>query len=244
MKAFSFNRFKIFAAKHYAENGRKYKFAIFTLLAVEVFVRIILRNEVEDLVANWSDVIYLMAYSMMVVSCTKWSLGGMDERNSIVDMTLPVNNIERFAFAWLNSFVLGVLAPTFILNALGTDDYLLPTLTALTIVHALMLYVATLGSKRAYGVIVILFLAVAIGLSSLFEQLDTFISYGYGKFFSLLPSGNTIYMSNIYEAPEGTMVYRWDIVEPVAGWVHLVFNAIIVLALNAAAYFKLSERRL
>ena len=244
MKAFSFNRFKIFAAKHYAENGRKYKFAIFTLLAVEVFVRIILRNEVEDLVANWSDVIYLMAYALMVAYCTKWSLGGMDESNNIVDMTLPVNNIERFAFTWLNSFVLGVLAPTFILNALGSDDFLLPTLTALTIAHALILFVACFGSRRAVGITVILFLVVVIGISSLFEQIDTFISYGYGKFFSLLPSGNTIYMSNIYENPEGTMVYRWDIVEPVAGWVHLAFNAVIVLALNAAAYFKLRERRL
>ena len=243
MNAFSFNRFKLFAAKHYAENGRKYKFAIFTLLAIEVFVRIVLANEVEDLVANWSDVIYLMAYALMVTYCTKWSLGGMDDRNNIIDMTLPVNNIERFTFAWLNSYVLGVLAPTFIFNLLGAE-YLLPTITALTMAHALILFVACFGSKRAVGITVILFLVVVIGISSLFEQLDTFISYGYGKFFSLLPSGNTIYMSNAYENAEGTLVYRWDIVEPVAGWVHLAFNAVIVLALNAAAYFKLRERRL
>ena len=243
MNAFSFNRFKIFAAKHYAENGRKYKFAIFTLLAIEVFVRIVLANEVEDLIANWSDVIYLMAYALMVTYCTKWSLGGMDDRNNIIDMTLPVNNIERFTFAWLNSYVLGVLAPTFIFNLLGAE-YLLPTITALTMAHALILFVACFGSKRAVGITVILFLVVVIGISSLFEQLDTFISYGYGKFFSLLPSGNTIYMSNAYENAEGTLVYRWDIVEPVAGWVHLAFNAVIVLALNAAAYFKLRERRL
>ena len=243
MNAFSFNRFKLFAAKHYAENGRKYKFAIFTLLAIEVFVRIVLANEVEDLIANWSDVIYIMAYALMVSYCTKWSLGGMDESNNIVDMTLPVNNIERFAFAWLNSYVLGVLAPTFIFNLLGAE-YLLPTITALTMAHALILFVACFGSKGAVGITVILFLVVVIGISSLFEQLDTFISYGYGKFFSLLPSGNTIYMSNIYENAEGTLVYRWDIVEPVAGWVHLAFNAVIVLALNAAAYFKLRERRL
>ena len=243
MKAFSFNRFKLFAAKHYAENGRKYKFAIFTLLAIEVFVRIVLANEVEDLIANWSDVIYLMAYALMVAYCTKWSLGGMDESNNIVDMTLPVNNIERFAFAWLNSYVLGVLAPTFIFNLLGAE-YLLPTITALTMAHALILFVACIGSRRAVGITVILFLVVVIGISSLFEQIDTFVSYGYGKFFSLLPSGNTIYMSNIYENAEGTLVYRWDIVEPVAGWVHLAFNTVIVLALNAAAYFKLRERRL
>ena len=243
MNAFSFNRFKLFAAKHYAENGRKYKFAIFTLLAIEVFVRIVLANEVEDLIANWSDVIYLMAYALMVTYCTKWSLGGMDDRNNIIEMTLPVNNIERFTFAWLNSYVLGVLAPTFIFNLLGAE-YLLPTITALTMAHALILFVACFGSKRAVGITVILFLVVVIGISSLFEQLDTFISYGYGKFFSLLPSGNTIYMSNIYENAEGTLVYRWDIVEPVAGWVHLAFNTVIVLALNAAAYFKLRERRL
>ena len=243
MNAFSFNRFKLFAAKHYAENGRKYKFAIFTLLAIEVFVRIVLANEVEDLIANWSDVIYLMAYALMVTYCTKWSLGGMDDRNNIIEMTLPVNNIERFTFAWLNSYVLGVLAPTFIFNLLGAE-YLLPTITALTMAHALILFVACFGSKRAVGITVILFLVVVIGISSLFEQLDTFISYGYGKFFSLLPSGNTIYMSNAYENAEGTLVYRWDIVEPVAGWVHLAFNAVIVLALNAAAYFKLHERRL
>ena len=243
MNAFSFNRFKLFAAKHYAENGRKYKFAIFTLLAIEVFVRIVLANEVEDLIANWSDVIYLMAYALMVTYCTKWSLGGMDDRNNIIEMTLPVNNIERFTFAWLNSYVLGVLAPTFIFNLLGAE-YLLPTITALTMAHALILFVACFGSKRAVGITVILFLVVVIGISSLFEQLDTFISYGYGKFFSLLPSGNTIYMSNAYENAEGTLVYRWNIVEPVAGWVHLAFNAVIVLALNAAAYFKLRERRL
>ena len=243
MKAFSFNRFKLFAAKHYAENGRKYKFAIFTLLAIEAFVRIVLANEVEDLITNWSDVIYIMAYALMVAYCTKWSLGGMDESNNIVDMTLPVNNIERFAFAWLNSYVLGVLAPTFIFNLLGAE-YLLPTITALTMAHALILFFACIGSRRAVGITVILFLAVVIGISSLFEQIDTFISYGYGKFFSLLPSGNTIYMSNIYENAEGTLVYRWDIVEPVAGWIHLAFNTVIVLALNAAAYFKLRERRL
>ena len=242
MRAFDFNRFKIFAAKHYAENGRKYKFAIFTLLAIEVFIRIVLKDNKD--VVGIRDVLYLMAYTMMVAYAPLWSLGTINSKSKVIDMTLPVNTIERFTFAWLNSFVLGVLAPVFILNVLRSNSYLLPTITAMTMAHAMMLFIASLDSKKAYGWFVCLFLVVAIGLSSLFEHLDTFVSYGYGKFFSLLPSGNTIYMSNIYENPEGTMVYRWDITEPCAGWIHLVFNAVIVLALNAAAYFKLRERRL
>ena len=242
MRAFDFNRFKIFATKHYAENGRKYRFAIFAIIAIEVFIRIVLKDNKD--VVGIRDVLYLMAYTMMVTYTPLWSLGTINSKSKVIDMTLPVNTIERFTFAWLNSFVLGVLAPIFILNMVRSNNYLLPTITAMTMAHAMMLFVASLDSKKAYGWFVCLFLVVAIGLSSLFEQLDTFVSYGYGKFFSLLPSGNTIYMSNIYESAEGTLVYRWDIVEPCAGWVHLVFNAVIVLALYTAAYFKLRERRL
>ena len=242
MKAFDFNRFKIFATKHYAENGRKYKFAIFTMIAIEVFIRIVLKEN-KDIVGI-RDVLYLMAYTMIVTYAPFWSLGTMNNKSKIIDMTLPVNTIERFAFAWLNSFVLGVIAPVFIMNIMRSNNYLVPTITTMTMAHAMMLFVASIDSKKAYGWFVCLFLIVGIGLSSLFEKLDTFVSYGYGKFFSLLPSGNTIYMSNIYESAEGTLVYRWDIVEPCAGWIHLVFNAVIVLALYTAAYFKLRERRL
>ena len=240
MKAFSFNRFKIFATKHYAEYGRNYKFAIFALIAVEVIGRL-LQNWTEDIV--YSGVPYLMAYTLIVTYCTKWSLGGMDSKNSIVDMTLPVNNIERYTFIWLNSYVIGVLAPTFILNTLTSHESILPTLVAMTFAHALMLFVASIGSNKAYGWVVFIFFAIVLGHTALFEQLNTFLSYGQGKFFSLLP-GNIAYMSNAYEAAEGCMVYRWDLTEPMAGWIHIVYNAVIVLGLYAASYFKLSERRL
>jgi hypothetical protein len=241
MKAFSFNRFKIFAIKHYAEYGRNYKFALLALLAVEVIGRL-LHNWTDDVV--FRDLPYLMAYTLMVTYCTKWSLGGMSSKNSIVDMTLPINSIERYTFVWLNSYLFGVLAPTFILSPFNSADNIPAVLVAMTFAHAVILFVASIGSKRAFGWLVFIFFVIVIGQTTLFEQLDTFLSYGYDKYFSILPNGNNVYMSNAYEAAEGCLVYRWDIMEPIAGWIHLVYNSVIVLALYAASYFKIRERRL
>ena len=240
MKAFSFNRFKIFATKHYAEYGRNYKFAIFTLIAIEVVCRL-LQNWTEDII--YREVPYLMAYTLIVTYSAKWSLGAISGKGKIIDMTLPVNTIERYAFVWLNSYLFGVIAPTFILNSLTSADQILSTLVAMTVAHAAILYVATFGSGKAYGWFVILFLAAAIGLNILFEQLDIFPYYCHGKFFSLLPNGD-IYMANIYENNPGHMVYRWDISLPTATWIDIAYNAVIVLALYAASFFRIRERRL
>ena len=240
MKAFSFKRFWAFAVKHYAEYGRNYKFAIFTLIAVEVICRL-LQNWTEDIA--YRGVPYLMAYTLIVTYATKWSMGAMNGKGKIIDMTLPVNTIERYAFIWLNSYVIGVIAPTFILGTLSSSQNILPTLVAMTIAHALLLYVAAIGSGKAYGWLVILLLAAIIGANVLFEQLDIFPNFGYQNFVSLIPNGN-IYMANIYENSAGHMVYRWDIFEPMADWIVISYNALIVLTLYAASLFKIRERRL
>ena len=208
MATFSFARFKTFAAKHYAEYGRNYKFAIIALIALELFVRLL----------------------------TKW---WADAENIV---SLPVNTIERYSFIWLNSFLLGVVTVAILLSSDG--DRMLTNFSYLIPLHALVLAVACGGSKRGYTWVVLGFFAVLLGFSSLFEQIDVFLSYGIGKFFSLLPNDNAVYMSNIYENAEGHLVYRWDILFHIADWVHIVYNGIIVLMLYAAAYLKLRERRL
>ena len=243
MATFSFARFKTFAAKHYAEYGRNYKFAIIALIALELFVRLLTKwwADAENIV-SLREVLYFIAYTFMVSNCTAWSLGGLHCKNDIIDMTLPVNAIERYSFIWLNSFLLGVVTVAILLSSDG--DRMLTNFSYLIPLHALVLAVACGGSKRGYTWVVLGFFAVLLGFSSLFEQIDVFLSYGIGKFFSLLPNDNAVYMSNIYENAEGHLVYRWDILFHIADWVHIVYNCIIVLMLYAAAYLKLRERRL
>ena len=140
----------------------------------------------------------------------------------------------------LNSLVLGVVVPTFILDI--PAQQLLPTLCAMTLLHSAFMVVACWGAKRGYSYFVIAFFVVVIGITSLFEQIDIFISYGYGKFFSLLPNDNAVYMSNIYET-DG-LVYRWDLTTEISGWLHLAFNGLIVIGLYYVSYLKLREREL
>jgi hypothetical protein len=140
----------------------------------------------------------------------------------------------------LNSFVLGVVVPVFLLDI--PAQQLLPTLCTMTLLHAALMVVACWGAKRGYSYFVIAFFIVVIGITSLFEQIDIFLSYGYGKYFSLLPNDNAVYMSNIYET-DG-LVYRWDLLTQIPGWVHLAFNGAIVAGLYIVSFLKLREREL
>lgn len=243
MGTFSFSRFKSFVAKHYAENGRRYKLTLIALVAVELFIRTLPSWVVDaDVVSNLSELLRVMTYAFMVTNLTVWSLGGMERSRDIIDMTLPVNTIERFAFAWLNSLLLGVVVPSFLLS--GSAVEMSAVLSYLVPAHSLSLLVATIGSKRGFGYAMILFFAVMIGFSTLFEYIDIFPMYGVDRFFSLMPTNNAVYMSNVYENVAGRLVYRWDMTEPIARWIHFAYNGAIVLTLYAAAYLKLRERRL
>ena len=193
----------------------------------------------EDIL-NTKHVVTLAALVGMLSHITATSMGSLNCKNDIIDLTLPVTTIERFTFIMLNSLVLGVVVPTFMLDI--PAQQLLPTLCAMTLLHSALMVVACWGAKRGYSYFVIAFFVVVIGITSLFEQIDVFISYGYGKFFSLLPNDNAVYMSNIYET-DG-LVYRWDLTTEISGWAHLIFNGLIVIGLYYVSYLKLREREL
>lgn len=241
MAAFSFSRFKTFAAKHYAEYGRSYKIAILILLGIWVLFAIMEHSGmIGDDLLNTKQVVNLAALMGMLSHITATSLGSLNCKNDIIDLTLPVTTLERFTFIMLNSFVLGVVVPVFLLDI--PAQQLLPTLCTMTLLHAALMVVACWGAKRGYSYFVIAFFIVVIGITSLFEQIDIFLSYGYGKYFSLLPNDNAVYMSNIYET-DG-LVYRWDLLTQIPGWVHLAFNGAIVVGLYIVSFLKLRERRL
>lgn len=241
MKCFSFNRFKTFAAKHYAEYGQKYKIAMLVLVGIWAIFAIMEHSGMigEDIL-NTKQVVTIAALMGIVSHITATSMGSLNCKNDIIDLTLPVNTIERFTFIMLNSFVLGVVAPTLVLDI--PAQQFVPTLCTMTLIHAALMVVACWGAKRGYSYFVIAFFVVVIAITSLFEQIDIFISYGYGKFFSLLPNDNAVYMSNIYET-DG-LVYRWDLTTEISGWLHLAFNVVIVAGLYIVSYLKLREREL
>ena len=241
MKCFSFNRFKTFAAKHYAEYGQKYKIAMLVLVGIWAIFAIMEHSGMigEDIL-NTKHVVTIAALLGIVSHITATSMGSLNCKNDIIDLTLPVNTIERFTFIMLNSIVLGVVVPTFILDI--PAQQFVPTLCTMALIHAALMVVACWGAKRGYSYFVIAFFVVVIAITSLFEQIDIFISYGYGKYFSLLPNDNAVYMSNIYET-DG-LVYRWDLLTQIPGWVHLAFNGAIVVGLYIVSFFKLRERDL
>ena len=241
MKCFNFSRFKTFASKHYAEYGRSYKIAILILLGIRVLFAIMEHSGmIGDDLLNTKQVVNLAALVGMLSHITATSMGSLNCKNDIIDLTLPVSTLERFTFILLNSFVLGVVVPVFLLDI--PAQQLLPTLCTMTLLHAALMVVACWGAKRGYSYFVIAFFIVVIGITSLFEQIDIFLSYGYGKYFSLLPNDNAVYMSNIYET-DG-LVYRWDLLTQIPWWAHLAFNGAIVAGLYIVSFFKLREREL
>ena len=193
-----------------------------------------------DDILNTKQVVNIAALMGMLSNITASSMGSLNCKNDIIDLTLPINTLERFTFIMLNSFVLGVVVPTFVLDI--SAQQFLPTLCTMTLLHAALMVVACWGAKRGYSYAVIAFFIAVIGITSLFEQIDIFISYGYGKYFSLLPNNNAVYMSNIYETTG--IVYTWEQFTEISGWLHLAFNGAIVVGLYIVSFLKLREREL
>ena len=193
-----------------------------------------------DDILNTKQVVNIAALMGMLSNITASSMGSLNCKNDIIDLTLPINTLERFTFIMLNSFVLGVVVPTVVLDI--PAQQFLPTLCTMTLLHATLMVVACWGAKRGYSYAVIAFFIAVIGITSLFEQIDIFISYGYGKYFSLLPNNNAVYMSNIYETTG--IVYTWEQFTEISGWLHLAFNGAIVVGLYIVSFLKLREREL
>ena len=193
-----------------------------------------------DDILNTKQAVTIAALIGMLSNVTASSMGSLNCKNDIIDLTLPINTLERFTFIMLNSFVLGVVVPTFLLDI--PAQQLLPTLCTMTLLHAALMVVACWGAKRGYSYAVIAFFIAVIGITSLFEQIDIFISYGYGNYFSLLPNNNAVYMSNIYETTG--IVYTWEQFTEISGWLHLAFNGAIVVGLYIVSFLKLREREL
>ena len=193
-----------------------------------------------DDILNTKQVVNIAALMGMLSNITASSMGSLNCKNDIIDLTLPINTLERFTFIMLNSFVLGVVVPTFVLEI--PAQQFLPTLCTMTLLHAALMVVACWGAKRGYSYAVIAFFIAVIGITSLFEQIDIFISYGYGNYFSLLPNNNAVYMSNIYETTG--IVYTWEQFTEISGWLHLAFNGAIVVGLYIVSFLKLREREL
>lgn len=241
MKCFSFNRFKTFAAKHYAEYGRNYKISMLVLLGIwTIFAIMEHSGMIGDDILNTKQVVNIAALMGILSNITASSMGSLNCKNDIIDLTLPINTIERFTFIMLNSFVLGVVVPTVVLDI--PAQQFLPTLCTMTLLHATLMVVACWGAKRGYSYAVIAFFIAVIGITSLFEQIDIFISYGYGNYFSLLPNNNAVYMSNIYET--NGIVYTWEQFTEISGWLHLAFNGAIIVGLYIVSFLKLREREL
>ena len=193
-----------------------------------------------DDILNTKQVVNIAALMGILSNITASSMGSLNCKNDIIDLTLPINTLERFTFIMLNSFVLGVVVPTVVLDI--PAQQFLPTLCTMTLLHATLMVVACWGAKRGYSYAVIAFFIAVIGITSLFEQIDIFISYGYGKYFSLLPNNNAVYMSNIYETTG--IVYTWEQFTEISGWLHLAFNGAIVVGLYIVSFLKLREREL
>ena len=193
-----------------------------------------------DDILNTKQVVNIAALMGILSNVTASSMGSLNCKNDIIDLTLPINTLERFTFIMLNSFVLGVVVPTFVLDI--SAQQFLPTLCTMTLLHAALMVVACWGAKRGYSYAVIAFFIAVIGITSLFEQIDIFISYGYGNYFSLLPNNNAVYMSNIYET--NGIVYTWEQFTEISGWLHLAFNGAIVVGLYIVSFLKLREREL
>ena len=193
-----------------------------------------------DDILNTKQVVNIAALMGILSNVTASSMGSLNCKNDIIDLTLPINTLERFTFIMLNSFVLGVVVPTFVLDI--PAQQFLPTLCTMTLLHAALMVVACWGAKRGYSYAVIAFFIAVIGITSLFEQIDIFISYGYGNYFSLLPNNNAVYMSNIYET--NGIVYTWEQFTEISGWLHLAFNGAIVVGLYIVSFLKLREREL
>ena len=193
-----------------------------------------------DDILNTKQVVNIAALMGMLSNITASSMGSLNCKNDIIDLTLPVTTLERFTFIMLNSFVLGVVVPTVVLDI--PAQQFLPTLCTMTLLHAALMVVACWGAKRGYSYAVIAFFIAVIGITSLFEQIDIFISYGYGNYFSLLPNNNAVYMSNIYETTG--IVYTWEQFTEISGWLHLAFNGAIVVGLYIVSFLKLREREL
>ena len=193
-----------------------------------------------DDILNTKQVVNIAALMGILSNVTASSMGSLNCKNDIIDLTLPINTLERFTFIMLNSFVLGVVVPTFLLDI--PAQQLLPTLCIMTLLHATLMVVACWGAKRGYSYAVIAFFIAVIGITSLFEQIDIFISYGYGNYFSLLPNNNAVYMSNIYETTG--IVYTWEQFTEISGWLHLAFNGAIIVGLYIVSFLKLREREL
>ena len=193
-----------------------------------------------DDILNTKQAVTIAALIGMLSNVTASSMGSLNCKNDIIDLTLPINTLERFTFIMLNSFVLGVVVPTFLLDI--PAQQFLPTLCTMTLLHAALMVVACWGAKRGYSYAVIAFFIAVIGITSLFEQIDIFISYGYGNYFSLLPNNNAVYMSNIYETTG--IVYTWEQFTEISGWLHLAFNGAIVVGLYIVSFLKLREREL
>ena len=193
-----------------------------------------------DDILNTKQVVTIAALIGMLSNVTASSMGSLNCKNDIIDLTLPINTLERFTFIMLNSFVLGVVVPTFVLDI--SAQQFLPTLCTMTLLHAALMVVACWGAKRGYSYAVIAFFIAVIGITSLFEQIDIFISYGYGNYFSLLPNNNAVYMSNIYETTG--IVYTWEQFTEISGWLHLAFNGAIIVGLYIVSFLKLREREL
>ena len=193
-----------------------------------------------DDILNTKQVVTIAALIGMLSNVTASSMGSLNCKKDIIDLTLPINTLERFTFIMLNSFVLGVVVPTFLLDI--PAQQFLPTLCTMTLLHAALMVVACWGAKRGYSYAVIAFFIAVIGITSLFEQIDIFISYGYGNYFSLLPNNNAVYMSNIYET--NGIVYTWEQFTEISGWLHLAFNGAIVVGLYIVSFLKLREREL
>ena len=156
-----------------AEYGRNYKISMLVLLGIWAIFAIMEHSGMigEDIL-NTKHVVTIAALMGIVSHITATSMGSLNCKNDIIDLTLPVNTIERFTFIMLNSIALGVVVPTLVLDI--PAQQFVPTLCTMALIHAALMVVACWGAKRGYSYAVLIFFAAPIGIGCVVPAVPAF----------------------------------------------------------------------
>ena len=105
--SFSFKRFSLLFKKHAVENYRTYLLSAFVFtclpIAFSIFMIISNRKGLDDDNQFAIFMIFLLLGGTVFTSMIFSDLG--DKRKSVAQLTLPVSNLERYAVAWIYSFL-------------------------------------------------------------------------------------------------------------------------------------------
>lgn len=242
MTTFSLRRVAQYAAKHYAEYGRRYALMFGVIIvALAAMALLILAKfkfflEIEGIFQTM--LVCLCAVVLGVANMSFCSLDRTTNRATL-EMTLPLTLAERYAFVFLNTLIMGVLVPFAISCAFDFWDYFkAPMMFGLyLLVHPYVMVAYCWARYPKYAILglVLLWAGTLLSLSAISPMIGI-PTFGDWIHFSL-PEGYVFFRS----AP---MLYSSGIEFEYPIWVEWLFTTIMWALAYAIAYFKLRERRL